>query len=197
MTSEKKSGHRINQDSLPDKFPTHSHEPVFWENLGRTVATFGFLEEVLSKAIFSFTATTQYEENEILKAYNDWLPKLERTLSDPLGGLIDTYGKSVRDNSMAEIENFDDLLNSLRDASKVRNVLCHGSWRLPDSKGASVPLYVNKQQEIFETAVDIDFLCQVQKHAADIACAVINTVTSMGWQFPGSNGPGKPIWGNS
>lgn len=23
---------------------------------------------------------------------------------------------------------------------------------------------------------------------------VINVVTHMGWQFPGSSGPGKPIW---
>ena len=35
--------------------------PQFWEQLGRTVATYGFLEEVLGKAIFAFTATRNYE----------------------------------------------------------------------------------------------------------------------------------------
>jgi hypothetical protein len=27
-----------------------------------------------------------------------------------------------------------------------------------------------------------------------LACAVMNTVTQMGYQFPGSSGPGKPIF---
>jgi hypothetical protein len=42
---------------------------MFWEALGRTIATFGFLEEVLGKAIFAFTATTQYQESDIDAAH--------------------------------------------------------------------------------------------------------------------------------
>jgi len=41
----------VNRDALPKMYPTHRHEPIFWENLGRVVATFGFLEETLAKAI--------------------------------------------------------------------------------------------------------------------------------------------------
>lgn len=194
MSNERKSGYIIDKKALPDNFPTQKHESEFWESLGRTIATFGFLEEVLSKAVFSFTATQPYNENEIQKAYDEWLPLLERTIVDPLGNLIDTYGKSVRNNPMATIENLEDLLENLRDASKIRNVLCHGSWKLPDSNGASVPFFVNRQKEVFETAIDCQFLNRVQQHAAELACEVINTVTHMGWQFPGSSGPGKAIW---
>jgi len=196
MTNEKLGRYIIKQDALSEKFPTHMHESAFWESLGRAVATFGFLEEVLSKAVFSFTATRSYDEHEIQQAYAEWLPKLERSLIDPLGNLIDTYGKSVRDNPSATIENLDDLLDDLRKASKIRNVLCHGSWRKPDSNGASIPFFVNRQKEIFETAIDCQFIDQVQQHATNLACSVINTVTHMGWQFPGSNGPGKVIWDN-
>jgi hypothetical protein len=32
-------------ENLPASFPTQRHSAAFWENLGRTVATFGFLEE--------------------------------------------------------------------------------------------------------------------------------------------------------
>ncbi|NVK20998.1 MAG: hypothetical protein HWD86_00630 [Kangiellaceae bacterium] len=184
----------VNQTALPEGFPTHAHESEFWESLGRTVATFGFLEEVLLKAIFAFTATTEYSEDEIEEAYSKWVPKLERSLSDQLGSLIDTYGKSVRDNLSATIENLDVLLNDLRAASKIRNVLCHGSWRMPDSNGKSVPFFVNRQKEIFETPIDVSFLNQVQKHAVELTCAVINTVTHMGWQFPSCNGVGEPVW---
>jgi hypothetical protein len=194
MNDEKPAQYQVNQHSLPDKFPTHGHESAFWESLGRAVATFGFLEQVLGKAIFAFTATRAYEEEEIEQAYAEWLPKLERTLIDPLGNLIDTYGRAVRDNPDAAIENLDDLLSDLRKASQIRNILCHGSWRLPDTNGASIPFFVNRQKLIVDTAIDRQFIDQVQQHTVKLICAVINTVTQMGWQFPGSAGPGRTIW---
>jgi hypothetical protein len=167
---------------------------VFWESLGRAVATFGFLEEVLGKAIFSFTATRRYDESEIQQAYAEWIPKLERALTDPLGNLIDAYGRAVREHPTATIENLDDLLRDLRKASATRNILCHGSWRLPDANGASVPFFVNRRQEVIETAMDCQYIDQVQRHTAELACWVISTITHMGWRFPGSTGPGNPIW---
>jgi hypothetical protein len=180
--------------NLPPLFPTHRHSPMFWETLGRTIATFGFLEEVLGKAIFAFTATARYQESEIDSAFENWLPTLERALIDPLGNLIDTYGKAVRNNSAATIENLDDLLCELRKASVIRNVLCHGSWRTPDVGGGSLPLFINKQKMVWDTSIDVPYLEQTQKAVAELACAVINTVTHMGWRFPGSRGPGKTIF---
>jgi hypothetical protein len=179
---------------VPDQFPTHAHASEFWEALGRCVATFGFLEETLGKAIFSFTATRPYGEDEIQQAYAEWLPKLEHALTDQLGSLINNFGKAVRDHPMATISNLDEILDDLRKASTIRNVICHGSWRMPDVKGASVPFFVNRQKDVFETALDRPFLIQLQRHVADLVCTVINTVTHMGWQFPGSSGPGKAIW---
>lgn len=183
----------IDKDGLPDDFPTHLHEPLFWEELGRLIASFGFLEETLSKAIFAFTATTSYNENKISDAYEKWLPQLERALSDPLGNLIDVYGKSVRNNQSSTISNLDELLADLRKASTYRNVFCHGSWRAPDENKASLPLFINKNNEKFDTLIDIEFLKKTRKHVVELVCEVINTVTHMGWQFPGSNGLGLPI----
>lgn len=194
MTHEKPVHSIVALDDLPDKFPTHKHEAAFWESLGRAVATFGFLEEVLAKAIFSFTATRPYNKAEIQQAYAEWLPKLERALIDPLGNLIDTYGKAVRDNPDATIDNIEDLLGDLRKGSAMRNILCHGSWGLPDTSGASLPFFVNRQKMVVDTAMDCQFIDQVQQHTANLACAVISTVSHMGWQFPGSAGPGKTIW---
>lgn len=194
MESEKRVGHVVNRGALPDRFPTHRHDPAFWEALGRAVATVGFLEDALSKAVFAVTATTHYQEEEIEEAYKTWLPTLERALVDPLGNLINVYEKAVRNNSRATVENFDELLKDLRDASKIRNVICHGSWGPPDPRGATVPSFVNKQKEVFNTPVDTSFLDQLQKSTTNLACAVIDTVTHMGWQFPGSTGPGEVIW---
>ena len=184
MTSENSNRNGVDQNALPENFPTHRHETYFWECLGRTVATFGFLEYILTKAIFAFTATTKYSEEEFEKAYAQWLPTLEKFLSDQLRCLISTYSKAVRDNSDATIENLEDLLTDLREASKIRNVICHGSWRTPDQNGASIPFFVNRQKEHFKTPIDVSFLMQVQKHTVELVCAVINSVTHMGWQFP-------------
>jgi hypothetical protein len=183
----------VDHRNLPTLYPTHKHTAEFWEALGRTVATSGFLEEVLGKAVFSFTATRRIPEDKAEEEFAKWLPTLEKALSDPLGGLIDTYGKAVRDNSSATITNLDDLLRDLREASVVRNVLCHGSWRVPDHRRRSIPLFVDRKKGVFQSPIDIAFLQQVQRHAVELACAVINTVTHMGWQFPGSHGPGSPI----
>ena len=183
----------IDQSRLPAEFPSHKLDSSFCELLGRTIVTFGFLEEVLVKAIFAFTATTEYSEDEVQEAYSKWIPKLERAMSDQLGGLIDTYGKAVKDHGGATIQNLDDLIFDLRAASKMRNVLCHGSWRYPDKNGASVPFFVSRQKEVFETPIDTVFLNNLRMHAVELICAVINTVTHMGWQFPSTNGPGEVI----
>jgi hypothetical protein len=184
----------VDIDSLPASFPTHKHSDEFWEALGRAVATFGFLEETLGKAIFAFTATREYAADEIDEAYAKWVPTLQRTLSDALGSLISTYGTVVRQHGKDTIENLDSLLADLKSASVVRNVICHGSWqRPPDTNGFSVPFFVNREGQYFETPIDINFLNQTQRHVTELCCAIINTVTTMGWQFPGSNGPGAPI----
>jgi hypothetical protein len=184
----------VDHHNLPAGFPTHLHSEEFWGVLGRVVATFGLLEETLGKAIFSFTATREIPDNEIQAEFEKWLPTLQRALRDPLGGLINSYGSAVRAHRSATVTNLDDLLNDLRSASVVRNVLCHGSWRAPDREGKSIPFFVDKRNMIFETPIDIAYLHQVQRHVVQLICAVVNTVTHMGWQFPGSGGPGTPIF---
>jgi hypothetical protein len=183
----------VDIDRIPANFPTHRHDAAFWEALGRAVGTFGFLEEVLGKAIFAFTATRQIPSDQIESEYAKWRPTLERALEDPLGGLIDSYGSSARKHQDAP-PYLDDLLKQLREAAVWRNTICHGSWRSPDEQGRSLPLYVDKKRGVFETPIDIAALKQLQRHVAELACEVVNTVTQLGHQFPGSNGPGAPIW---
>ena len=154
----------IDRDNLPDMFPTHRHDPEFWEQLGRAIASFGFLEEVLGKAIFAFTAARRYKENEIDAAYEAWRPKLERALTDQLVNLAEAYGKATRDNPDTTTENVSDLVKDIKSAAVIRNVLCHGSWRVPDTNGAAIPLFLNRQNEVFESPIDVVFLRQIQAH---------------------------------
>ena len=140
-------GRIVDPDSLPAKFPTHRHEGRFWESLGRAVGTFGFLEEVLSKAIFALSATKPYDRAEIDAAYEKWARRLEKALTDPLGNLIEDYEKTMREHPDATTEDLDYLIGRLREASRIRNVLCHGSWQVPDSQGASVSVVCRQEAE--------------------------------------------------
>ena len=186
--------HIVAKDALPPDFPTHLHAPEFWDQLGRTVAAFGFLEETLGKAIFSLTGTREYAEHEIAEAFAKWSVQLEKALSDPLGGLIDRYAKALRKHGKVALANPDDLVEDLRAAAHVRNVLCHGSWGPPDSAGKSLPFFVTSKMMVFDTPVDKAWLQQTRAHIVELICEIINSVTHMGWRFPGSLGPGVPIF---
>ncbi len=194
MNDDEISRSIIDRGSLPPLFPTNRHSPQFWEQLGRTVATFGFLEEVLGKAIFAFTATRAYSPEEIDAAYQAWLPQLERALTDDLSKLARAYGEAASDYSALTTENIGELVELIKQATVIRNVLCHSSWFPPNAEGASVPLFVDRQKRVFNTAIDIAYLEQVRAYVAELACRVMDSVTHMGWQFPGGAGPGKIVW---
>lgn len=185
-------------DQLPPSYPTQAHAPAFWEALGRVVATFGFLEETLGRAIFAFTGMREIPEEQIDVAYEKWILTLQHALSDPLGKLISSYYDAVREHGAATMKTPDVLIDHLKEAARLRNVLCHGSWNhKPDADGRSIPSFVTgfgEKQKKFDTPIDIAYLQNVQRHVAEVACEVISTVTHMGWQFPGSNGPGISIW---
>ena len=39
MMTKKQAEHVVDQKALPEQFPTHRHAGLFWEGLGRAVAT--------------------------------------------------------------------------------------------------------------------------------------------------------------
>ncbi|MFT3815268.1 MAG: hypothetical protein QM740_18135 [Acidovorax sp.] len=188
----------VDREAIHPQFPTHLHGREFWEQLGRTVATFGFLEDTLTKAIFAFTATREYTgEYTVLegkKALEKWLSILEKAMTDTLYPLAEVYGKVVRDHQDADFKNVGDLVADIKEAAEIRNALCHGFWQAPEPSGKSLLSYFNKRLEKFDTPIDIAWLKQVQDHVVTLSCHVISSVTVMGWQFPGGVGPGSPIW---
>jgi hypothetical protein len=189
--------HIVNFEALPPSFPTHRHSVEFWEGLGRLVATFGFLEEILGKAIFAFTATREYSEDEVEAEFEAWLPTLQRALNEPLNPLVTAYSQAVRNHHAPPLDeaSLDELVRQLRQVATLRNAICHGSWRqAPDSEGRSVPFYVDRRLGIFGDPIDLQYLQSLQRSVAELACDVMNTVTLLGWQFPGSKGLGEPIF---
>jgi hypothetical protein len=184
----------VDNGNLPKDYPTHAHTERFWENLGRAIATYGFLEEVLSRAIFAITGTREYASNsEANLAFDKWQTKLEKSLKDTLHPLVDTFQKELKTHPENQLGNLPDLVRDLKKAAEYRNVLCHGSWSKPNSEGQSLPRYFNKKIEQWDTPFDEALLKTCQENAAHLASAVMNSVTAMGYAFPGTDGPGQKI----
>ncbi len=198
MSEKLFKGGQVDTDKLPAQFPTHRHSPAFWESLGRVVATYGFLEKILWQAIFCFGFTRPYNEAETDSEFIEWLgEKTEKTLTAQLYALIEEYKQAVErhpDTPAVIRERLDDFITELHTAAEFRNILCHASWETtPDENGASIPFFVNREMKECTTSMDCEYLDRLQRDVARLIGEVVNTVTLMGWQFPGTTGPGKPL----
>jgi len=187
-------GHVIDRDKLHVDYPTQFHSSVFWEELGRTIAAFGFIEEMLGKAIFALTGAKEFDPEGDPEALSEWIKTLEKALTDQLGGLIASYERALAENPRTKGGDYGRQLAELREAKEIRNVLCHGSWEKPDDAGRSVPKFVNRKLLVFQTPVDVKFLRQTRAAVRHIACDILDSVTGVGYQFPGSESPGEQLW---
>ncbi len=171
--------------------------PNFGKSLRRVVATFGFLEEMLARAIYALSGTRKHEQITD-EMYKHWIRELQKALKEPLGGLIGLYEKELEEEVKGESElskqmDLPQLIEYLRKVKVHRDVLCHGSWGPGSGDGKSKPFFVNKNDEVFEIKYGVADLRQVRVCVTEIICQCVNTVILKGIQFPGSNGPGKLI----
>ncbi|TXK94419.1 hypothetical protein BMR11_15210 [Methylococcaceae bacterium CS5] len=178
----------IDKEKIHKGYPTHKHQADFWEHLGRTVATFGYLEATLVKGIYVFEVMTKRDKKvnneKDLKDSEDWNNKLNSSLlnnmSLPFGELVKKYHNLANNNSLI---NKDDVikegLDGLDEIVKYRNLLCHAAWGLPNKEGKSLAIYVNNDEEksYLETPIGTEFLQQIQKHTAELICLVMEIST--------------------
>ncbi|GFO73269.1 hypothetical protein BJAS_P3983 [Bathymodiolus japonicus methanotrophic gill symbiont] len=173
----------IDKEKIPKGYPTHKHQADFWKHLGRTVATFGYLEDALVKGIYVFEVMTKRDKkvnNE--KGFEDWNNKLNKSLCKNMTltfrALVKKYHNLANNNSLI---NKDDVikeqLDYLYEAVKFRNMLCHAGWSDPDKEGKSLPIYLNNDFEYLKTPVGTEFLRQTQKHTAELICLVMEIST--------------------
>jgi len=58
----------VDRERLPEHWPTNKGSSAFWGELGRTVATFSHLEDMMARAWYGLTATRKFEDMEQAKA---------------------------------------------------------------------------------------------------------------------------------
>jgi hypothetical protein len=84
--------------------------PQFWEQLGRAMAAFGFLEKVLKGAIFVFQATRIYSDDEIENANKQWQENVGKILGGQLSDHAEKYRIAAEENQNATARNINELV---------------------------------------------------------------------------------------
>ena len=182
---------------LPDEWPTHRCPPEFWEDLGRTLAKLGFLEDCLKRAYLAITATRKYDSvEEAQAAFDAWERDLVLSLDETLGHLAKRVVAALAGDERYPPAEINDIAEDLKCVSNWRNALCHGAWTDYDAQTRRATLRHwprGAWDEQSERMISRDDLAKIGRSTVDLTVRVINAVTRRGIQFPGSTSPGAPV----
>ena len=178
--------------SSPDNWPTHRGEPGFWEELGRAVATFGFLEDIIPRFLLAFEGSKDgrnYTEEDVAR----WVHSLERSLSDPLGPLIPKIEQAFEGDGRVPAETSVEIVARLKEIKRRRNALCHGSWiGFAEGGGAQLRHFVrNKEGETVSRSEQLstEDIATVRFETVSLIHRLAEMTVSIGVQLPGSDLP--------
>ena len=185
---------------MDSRWPTHQCPAEFWEELGRTVAAFGFLEDCLQRANLAITATRVYQSvQEAEEAFKTWERELERSMDETLGVLVRRFVTALEDDERYSSTDEREIEKGLKDVAWWRNALCHGAWTDYDATSGLAALRYwprgkwSEQLEHGDRRLSRGDLARIRGAAVEVTIAVIDAVTTRGIAFPGSESPGQDV----
>ena len=188
---------RVDRNELPAEWPTHRGTPAFWEELGRTVAAFGFLEDTLARACFALTATCEYANiGEAEAAFAKWGTKLERSLTDTLASLTSKIGEVFENDDRVPADVGSDIVRRLHELAVWRNALCHGAWVRFDADGSAWLRYFRRTSdgpEALDCSLSPEEIANIRTATVDVTLCLMDTVARIGVRFPGTKRPSVEV----
>ena len=182
---------------MPAGWPTHKGTPAFWEELGRTVGTFGFLEDILARAYFALTATHEYAVTDEAEAtLQKWRKNLEGSLTDTLASLASKIGEAFENDDRVPPDVGSAVVRRLDELRTWRNALCHGDWVQFEADGSARLRHFRKEEggpKTLDIRLSLEDIANIRAETVDITVLVMNTVTQAGVQFPGTASPGASV----
>ena len=157
---------------------THYDLPAdFAAALGQCVASFGWLEEILKRAIFALDRA-RLADDLTPQELQVWLAKMGDLADDSMGTLIDRLDSAMRRH--AGLHDRDAITDHLHDIKRHRNHLCHASWRPTDDPALWHPAFVNTQGVPFEHPLAIGDLRRILHDTVQIGQRVIGVMRVTG-----------------
>lgn len=187
MNAEQNSFHGDTSRYLSKALGAYEVDPEFLQELGMVISTFGLLERILEKAIAALAPQD-----------DRWLDRVLKAVSDPLGPLINEYEKQLKpdgawDPELSDKINFSELIEELRAALVIRNMLCHSHWIPGKTQGKFKPVFANRNREVVISEYSSVDLREITHCVQGMIRLCMNTVTLKGIQFPGTDLPGEKV----
>ena len=181
----------IDRKALPQNWPVDQGPAAFWQELGKTVAAFGYLEYILTSCCFALLSpkpeelTRQLEEND-QAAMCKWIEQLRVAQTDPISTLTGKFHKLLDKTGLVPHTVLDDLIKDLHKLQQWRNALCHGAWLTVAENGTAhlhhlFPLK-NDFAAPFPHDIDLETLSDVRAQTVDLTIRIAE-VSSIGGPF--------------
>ena len=187
----------VDRARLPEHWPTNRGSSAFWEQLGRTVATFSHLEDMMARAWFGLTATHEFEDMEQAEAaFPEWEKALKESLTDSLHSLTKKLTKAFHDDNRVPDERAGACLARLDEVRVWRNALCHGAWqgfREDGSVGLRHFRRGDEGPESLENPLNVETLSSIRAATVDLTADLVDILSAAGVHFPGTVLPGVAI----
>ena len=187
----------IDRDRLPKDWPSNPGEAAFWEELGRAVATFTFLEDILARAHLALTATRKYDDFEQAEAaYSQWVRDLKQSLTDSLNALIDKIEKAFDGDERVPPEIGAGIVARLRGLRVWRNALRHGAWENFTTDGSAHLRHFRKGPdgpEPLEDRLTLETVSGIRAETTEVTIDLVDIVAAAGVRLPGSALPGFDV----
>ncbi len=186
----------VDRTRLPEDWPTNRGEPAFWEELGRTIATFAHLEDTLARAYFALTSTGRFaDSHDAGAAYHEWAKELEQSLTDPLAALAKKLAKAF-DDDRVQTDLAADVLCRLDELRVWRNALSHGAWQGFEDDGSIALRFFRKSNrgpEQLDDRLTFADVASIRAATVRLTIDVVDIVSAAGVRFPGSAFPGVDV----
>ena len=185
----------IDKAKLPKDWPTHNGSTEFWKELGRTVATFGFLENFMRRALFAtvWSRRCNFSSVEEAKAkVRETEEKSRRSLTASFHRLIEELAQELQGDPRFPQEESAEIVRQLKDIKLYRNVICHAAWVNFDSNCSAHPVYCQRagnEVEAFDGPMSVKEMADIRDVAADIASWLALVERTVRYQFPSMPDP--------
>ena len=187
----------VDRARLPEHWPTNRGSSAFWEQLGRTVATFSHLEDMMARAWFGLTATREFENMEQAQAaFLEWEKALKVSLTDSLHSLTKKLKRAFNDDDRVPTEVAGAYLARLDELRVWRNALCHGAWQGFEDDGSVGLRHFRRGDdgpESLENRLSVATLSSIRAATVDLTADLVDILSAAGVHFPGTVLPGVAI----
>ena len=191
----------IDRDVLPPDWPVNQGPAEFWQELGKTVAAFGYLEHILASTCYALLATgeraaalLQANDHEAMRR---WTKRLVHSQTDSLRPLTVELDRVLTETGLVPVAVREDLVARLDELRPWRNALCHGAWLSVDENGSArlehVYMYEGLPAGFDERTVDVKRLSDLRARTVDVTIRIAEAASVAGPAYTHMGGAGYAL----